>query len=190
MERRFYDAVRNNRLDQLKSLLTPSLDVNWVFHELEGNSPLHSGSWNDHVEVTSALLLHPDIAINQLNDKGCTPFLVACREGAARTVKLLLQDSRVEVNLADSAGCTPVWWAAYRGHRHIIKWLLASGRPLDVDVKGDSGGRKYSVLEIAKRESETEILTLVERWKTEQDVVVKALRSELEVKGVGLPLVF
>ena len=102
-------------------------------------------------------------------------------------MKLLLKDPRVDITLADNDGCTPLWHATCNGYLEVAEWLVASGRDLgDLNQKGRNwDGKEYTALEIARKENQTEIVSLLERFianptLTRYQVCVKlSLQDEL-----------
>ena len=75
----------------------------------------------------------------------------------------MLKDSRVKVNEPDRDGYSPLWFAAYSGSLEVIKWWIASGREMDLGKPGDVD--KTDAIGVAKQNDETEVVTLLERFK-------------------------
>ena len=121
------------------------------------------------------LLAHPDIDVNVKDTLGYTPFLFACC-GYAPCVRLLLKDSRVKVNEPANDGRTPLWCAAIGGQLDIIKWWIASEREMDLGTPGDS---KTDAIWVAKSQGATEVVTLLERFKSDAAKTRHAVRMEL-----------
>jgi len=115
-----------------------------------------------HDPVVSILLAHPDIDPNLKRKFGWTPFITACYYGRTSCVRLLLRDQRVMVNEPDKLE-TPLCWAASRGHLDIIKLWIASGREMNLGKPGDIS--KTDAIGGAKEQGETEVVTLLERFK-------------------------
>ena len=127
--------------------------------------------------VIPLLLAHPDIDVNLKNMGGQTPFCYACHRGLASGVRELLKDSRVKVNEPDNDGRTPLWGAAFNGHLDVIKWWIASGREIDLGTPGDVD--KTDVIGMAKKWRRTEVVTLLERFKSDASKTRQAMRVEL-----------
>ena len=88
----------------------------------------------------------------------------------------MLKDSRVKVNEPGIKGRTPLWYAASRGHLDIIKWCIASGREIDLGKPGDV---YTDIIGVAKKERETEAVTLLERFKSDATQTRHAVRLEI-----------
>ena len=89
----------------------------------------------------------------------------------------MLKDSRVKVNEPDSAGWTPLYCAAYTGSLDVIKWWIASGKEMDLGKPGDVD--KTDAIGGAKKEGETEVVTLLEKFKSDATKTRHAVRVEL-----------
>jgi len=120
--------------------------------------------------VIPLLLAHPDIDVNAKNKYGHTPFFSAC-------VRELLKDSRVKVNEPDNDGWTPLYRAAANGYFDIIKWWIASGREMDLGKPGDVD--KTDAIGMAKEYRKTEVVTLLERFRSDAAKTRHATRVEL-----------
>jgi len=140
--------------------------------------------------VIPLLLAHPDMDVNVKNSSGSTPFYIACY-GRTSCVRELLKDSRVKVNEPDNYGRTPLWWAARDGYHDLIKVWIASGREMDLGTPGDvektdSIGAakmigKYD--DEAKKKSKTEVVSLLERFKSDAAKTRSEVRKELGITG-------
>jgi len=114
------------------------------------------------------------------NDGGYTPFYYACN-GNPSCVREMLKDSRVKVNEPKNDGWTPLYRAAYYGHLDIIKWWIASGREIDLGKPGDVD--KTDAIGWAKKYGRTEVLTLLERFKSDAAKIRSEVRKEFGING-------
>ena len=73
------------------------------------------------------------------------------------------------------------WWAARYGYLDIIRWWIASGREMDLGKPGDV--YKTDAIGGAKREGETEVVTLLERFKSDAAKTRSEVRKELGITG-------
>ena len=89
----------------------------------------------------------------------------------------MLRDSRVKVNEPNKYGETPLWCAAWNGHLDVIKLWIASGREIDLGQPGDVD--YPDAIGKAKKEGETEVATLLERFKSDTARTRHAMRVEL-----------
>ena len=72
---------------------------------------------------------------------------------------------------------TPLWYAARWGHFDVIKWWIASGREMDFGKPGDVD--KTDAIGVAKQRGKTEVVTLLERFKSDAAQTRHAVRVEL-----------
>jgi len=115
---------------------------------------------------------------NLKNTSGNTPFMFACYCGNTSCVCLLLQDHRVKVNEPNNDGETPLFWAASRCHLGIIRWWIASGREMNLGTPGEVD--KTDAIGVAKEEEgKTEVVSLLERFKSDATQTRHAVRVEL-----------
>jgi len=155
----------------------PGFDVNMV-HDGNGNTLLHYACLDSHRSpVIPLLLAHPDIDVNVKNINRYTPFYWACG-GFTSSVREMLKDSRVKVNEPDSVGRTPLRYAACFGHLDIIKLWMVSGREMDL---GEPGNYYTDAIGAAKKKDKTEVVALLERFKSDATQTRHAMRVELGV---------
>jgi hypothetical protein len=183
----FLDLVKTGIANQVKDFLedNPAFDVN---EDLDGagRTALHIACRDDHHEIVSVLLVHPQINVNQRNDGGDTPFLLGCLLGKVEVVKVLLKDSRVDINMADNYECPPLWWASCYGHDEMIKWMIAlRGDELDLAKKGMYRGQEYTAIEIARKENKTEVVSLLERFTNNPVEIRREVKNELRLRGLS-----
>jgi len=130
----------------------------------------------DRSAVIPLLLAHPDIDVNLKNKFGSTPFYCACLYGSTSCVREMLKDSRVNVNEPNHNGWTPLRCAAVFGNLGVIKVWIASGTEMDLGKPGDE---KTDAIGIAKKTGETEMVTLLESFKSDAAQTRHAIRVEL-----------
>jgi len=173
-------AVCEGNAKRLAELMgqDPGFNVNMDLHG-HGNSLLHHAckGGNRRSPVIPILLAHPDIDVNVKTEYGSTPFYWACVLGYASCVRELLKDSRVKVNEPDTGRCTPLWAAAGNCHPHIIKWWIASGREMDLGKPGDVD--YTDAIGVAKKCGWTEVVTLLERFRSDASKTRSEVRVEL-----------
>jgi len=183
MEKTFYSAVYRGNVEEVKDILrnNPSLNVNWKNVAVGASTALSCACRYGHDSIVSILLAHPDIDPNLEDEGGSTPFMIACFKGYTSFVRLLLQDQRAMVNEPDNGGDTPLRKAASKGHQDVIKWWIASGREIDLGKPGDVD--KTDAIGVARREKETEVVTLLERFKSDAAKTRNEARLELGING-------
>jgi len=93
----------------------------------------------------------------------------------------MLKDSRVKVNEPNNIGQTPLYLAAHYGHLDVIKWWIASGREMDLGKPGDVD--KTDAIGGAKKNGMTEVVALLERFKSDAAKTRSVVRKELGIAG-------
>ena len=126
--------------------------------------------------VIPLLLAHPGIDVNVKDEDGQTPFYIACY-GRTSCVREMLKDSSVKVNEPNNYGSTPLWQAAVKNHLGVIKWWIASGREIDLGKPGDVD--KTDAIGMAKKRGKAEVVTLLERFKSDAAKTRHPMRVEL-----------
>jgi len=180
MEKTFWDAAEDDKVEKMKSILrkNPSLNVNWMNEERKANAALHAACAYGHSSVVSILLAHPNIDPSLKEMEGDTPFSTACYHGSTSCVRLLLQDQRVMVNEPNNSGSTPLRWAAYGGQHDVIKLWIASGREMNLGTPGDY---QTDAIGTAKRGGQTEVVSPLERFKSDPSKTRSEVRLELGI---------
>ena len=170
-------AVEKGDAEKVAELMrqNPRFKVNMDYGD--GFTLLHYACKRDgRSAVIPLLLTHPDINVNVKNAFGETPFSNACCERPF-CVREMLGDSRVKVKEPDMYGNTPLWYAAYYGRLDIIKSWIASGREMDLGKPGDVD--RTDAIGGAKKNSNVEVVTLLERFKKDATKTRHAVRVEL-----------
>ena len=93
---------------------------------------------------------------------------------------LLLHDLRVMVNEPDKDGSTPLRWAAFHGQHDVIKLWIASGREMNL---GKPGEWETDAIRAAKQEKKTEVVSLLEGFKSDATKTRSEVRLELGING-------
>jgi len=84
------------------------------------------------------------------------------------------------VNETGNHGCTPLRKAAQIGHVDVIKWWIASGREMDL---GTPGELETDAIGESRNEGKTEVVTLLERFKSDAAKTRDEVRMELGITG-------
>ena len=172
------DAVCDGDAKKVAEMIRqdPVFDVNMKLDGL-GQTLLHSACFDgERSAVIPLLLAHPGIDVNVKSRYGVTPFYYACELGSPSCVREMLKDSRVKVNEPNNDGETPLWCAAVDGHLDVIRWWIASGREMDLGIPGDV---RTDAIGAANRYGETEVETLLERFKSDPSQTKHATRVEI-----------
>ena len=101
---------------------------------------------HDHLALLLRVLHAHGQSVDALGEAGCAALHLACGQGDARAVDLLLT-ARPDVNTPTPAGDTPLHYAVYAGHVAAVRQLLARGADCGrkntdgispIDLAGDS----------------------------------------------------
>ncbi|XP_073846461.1 ankyrin repeat, SAM and basic leucine zipper domain-containing protein 1 isoform X1 [Musca autumnalis] len=75
-------------------------------------------------KIARILLLHGAI-VNVADKYGTTPFMLACKNGHTKVVKMLIDE--VSFDAVDNQGCTPIFHAIENNRADIVKILIDAG---------------------------------------------------------------
>lgn len=126
-------AAREGHISVAELLLKNKSQVN-VPSGSENNIPLTLACWKGHCEVVK-LLLEYGSDIEHRNKAGCTPLMLAAREGHFKTTALLLSHC-AQVNIpSGSNDDTPLTLACWKGHKNVLLLLLQSKSNIDHQTK-------------------------------------------------------
>jgi ankyrin repeat protein len=94
----------------------------------------------NNLTMIGLLLAKDGLNVNRRFENGSTPLSMACFNGDAPVVELLLAADGIDVNQARTDdGCTPLYMACQNGHTHVVELLLAADG-IDVNqAKTDNG---------------------------------------------------
>jgi len=169
-------AVKEGDAQKVAELMKqdPGFDVNML--DEYGVTLLHYACLGDSSPAVIPLLLaHPGIDVDVKNSYGQTPFYYACN-GRPSCVREMLKDFRVKVNEPDKYGYTPLFWAARNGHLDVIRWWIVSEREMDF---GKPGEWKTDAVGVARLTGKKEVVTLLERFKSDVAKTRFVMRVEL-----------
>jgi ankyrin repeat protein len=113
-------AIRDNRLDILKLLLSRGTNVNVPG---QGLPIVNAASCNDSERLRMVLDAGADV---NLKFEGYTALMKACEENKMDNVKLLLK-AGADMDAMDDKGNTATDLAANKGHDEIVMLLLDGG---------------------------------------------------------------
>src|SRR5262244_3030818 len=123
---RLIEAVQNQNLQQVSSLLNQHVDVN--ARSGDGSTALLWAAHWDAVD-TAALLIRAGADPNAANDFRMTPLSQACTNGSAAFVGLLLK-AGANPNTPIATGATPLMTCARSDSGDAVRMLIAG----DADV--------------------------------------------------------
>jgi len=120
----FVDAVRENRIDEVKELLRDGADVN-TKDMFGGNTGLHWAARQGAAEM-ARLLIDNRANPNARNDNDETPLHWAAAEGHKEIVVMLIARG-AKINAAAAGGETPLRRAQAHKQDEIARILIAAG---------------------------------------------------------------
>jgi ankyrin repeat protein len=120
----FVEAVRKNRIDEVRKFLQEGVDVNSrdVFDD---NAGLHWAARQGQAEM-ARLLISNGADLDIRNRAGETPLHGAASEGQKELVVILIAHG-ADVNARTRKGWTPLRWAEAHQEREIAGILMAAG---------------------------------------------------------------
>lgn len=135
------EAAENGRLEDLMKLLDGNTElVNC--RDIDGYTPLHRASYNNHVHVIKFLLGRGG-DFNSCTKEGWQPLHSACKWGNHEAAAILLS-AGADVNSITNGGHTPLHLASTQKNRKLLELLLF--RPeTNLTMKNESGETAYQV---------------------------------------------
>lgn len=120
------------RLCRLPELVRDNFARQSVLCELEGQRPcnmncLHLAASRGHYEFIKPLCVKLGLGVNEKNNKGDTPLLLATRGNHMSTIRLLV-DLGAQVDSENDKGSTPLHWAVRYGFNFVAEYLITQGR--------------------------------------------------------------
>ena len=125
----------------VSALLHDGADCN--MENKEHTSPLFIAAQKGHSVICGKLLANSRIKIDDANNEGTTPLLIAIQMGNHEEVGLLVNAS-ADLELADKDGQTPLLTAASYGDMDVIQILIKNG--VDLQQKDSKGRTAYVIL--------------------------------------------
>jgi ankyrin repeat protein len=140
-----FPAVRSRSVECVRLLLEAGANLR---HSLSDKTTvLHRAAKLDCPEVLKELISHEknykSIFINQMESKGMTPLHVACLEGNASCVKILLSagcDVNMKTTFESHEDCIAMHLASSKGHSRVVETLLEHRSGREVIESKDSHG--------------------------------------------------
>ena len=129
------EAVKNNEIAEVRSLLAAGADVNFVGPE--GWTSLHWAAWYANIEMVE-LLVDAGANVDAVNADGETPLYLAVDNGYTETVELLV-DAGANVDAVDADGWTSLHLAAWYANIEMVELLVDAGANVDaVNADGET----------------------------------------------------
>lgn len=95
--------------------------------EWAANTLLDAASENDLV-TAKKIVQDPDYDLNEMNDQGETPLLIATHRNYVEMATLLIEHG-ADINVQDHISDSPYLYAGAQGRTEILKFMLEHARP-------------------------------------------------------------
>jgi uncharacterized protein len=123
----FFGAVNRGDGQSVAALLARGFDPN--ARDPQGQTALHLALRDDSPKVVDALLAHPALDVNALNEAGESPLMMAALKGQVGAAeRLLARGAKVH-----QAGWSPIHYAATGPEPRLVALLLDRGAPLEAE---------------------------------------------------------
>ncbi|XP_052076130.1 uncharacterized protein LOC127714155 isoform X1 [Mytilus californianus] len=90
-----------------------------------GARPIHWACVNGHVAIVD-ILLQAGVSIDVVDNKGCTPLIVAAQYGHTMLAGYLMGKG-ARLQIVDRDGDNALHWAAFKGQNELMRLLIYSG---------------------------------------------------------------
>ena len=149
-------ASAKNDVEKVKSLLAAGADVNAATERSEVTALMYASSMGHTETIKTLIAAHAQV--NKRNKHGHTALMYASTSGQIDAIKELIK-AGANVNAADNPGRMALKFATEKGLVEVVKVLLEAG----ADVRGVSKNYAVTALQTAKRNGNTEIITLLQK---------------------------
>jgi uncharacterized protein len=164
-EARLAEAEKNADKAAVQDLLQKHADVNASL--ADGATALHWAAYWDDL-ATARTLIAAGAAVDAKNRYGVTPLSLACTNGNAVMIGMLL-DAKADPNLALPGGETPLMTASRTGKVDAVKVLLTRG----ADVKAAETGHGQTALMWAADEGYAPVVDMLIEFGADLHTVSK-----------------
>ena len=116
------------------------------------DTELHMAAYLGSTKRTIDVLLRGSIEVNQRNNTGWTPLMLAAQEGHSGVAEILLA-RKADVSMAEDSGYTALHLSAQEGHLTVTKYLISAGA--DVAARRPEGA---TPLHLASQHGHSEVM--------------------------------
>jgi ankyrin repeat domain-containing protein 50 len=126
-----YLAAGDGDKDIVELLLQqPDIEPN-AHYGIYNTTPLHEAISGGHLKVVEAFLLHPQVDVNSVDERGWSALMYAAKEGHSDIVNALLQHPDIDINSVDEDGWSALMCAVNEEYSDIVNALLQHS---DIDI--------------------------------------------------------
>jgi ankyrin repeat protein len=183
--------VSNNNYDEVVNLLKEAA-VNTNEVNLEGETPLLIAVRLGLFKIVEILLLNIDTDLNIICNKNKSIFSWAIQRNAINTIKLLIDDDRLDINIKTSKGCY-LNQAIESNNLYVVEELLDMGG-LNTDVVNITDAKGNNPLHLAAGHNKTRLILRAllddsrfnltqenDKLQTPMDIAKESGRSNLNI---------
>lgn len=98
----------------------------------DGFNPVLHFSMFKGMEILIRVLAHAHANLDIVGLEGCTPLTIACENGLAETVKMLINNGAKAFNNCDNSGFAPLHYACQLGNADMVESLIKAGADVNV----------------------------------------------------------
>jgi ankyrin repeat protein len=147
-------AVRDDNLEEVKSLIYKGKRVNVKDRNYDGNSPLHIAAENGNLEIAE-VLLNAGAKVDFQNSEKRTPLMMLDEDATPELVNLLLRHG-AKIDLTDKKKNTALILASSYTNKEVIQALIYAGANVNAVNK-----RGETALMNAAENDDTEVIQLL-----------------------------
>jgi len=170
-------AASNNDLQRVKEILSlervSARVIDWGDSKF-GRSPFYRSCYFGFTEIAKCFMEDPRTDVNRQQSQGCTPFFIACQQGQASLVKIMLEAGPdlkpFLVNQTNLRGETPFFIACQNQQVDVVRLLLEDTRTEVNRAENEN----VTPLWIAAQENHLDVIEWVLASPLEIDVTVKS----------------
>jgi ankyrin repeat protein len=137
---RFYKSIELDDVDEIKKDEYKQYLISNTKSKY-GNSALVYAIQENSQKVFTYLSQSTDLNINNVNNSGENPLMMAAFKGNAKLVKFLLENRKAEVN---KDGWSPIHYAVIRGDLEVVNSLINAGAEVDALSPNESTPLMYA----------------------------------------------
>ena len=153
-ESNIHKAAEEGKLTSVQYLYEQSIRPFVVASDDEGMTPLHSASFNGHIEVVKYLIEQCHANVEEKDNSGWTPLHYASVNGQIEVAKYLIEQCHANVEAKDNDGNTPFKTFLEKENIEVIKYLFEQCYE-NVEAK-DNEGR--TPLHYASKKNQIEVV--------------------------------
>lgn len=116
----------------VQTLVEHGANIN--FRDCEGKTPVHIAIQNQHAQIISLLLCHPNIDLSIRDKKGLSPFATALTVRNNKAAQAILERLPTAAEQVDTKGRNFLHMAIQKGDMESILFLLSIQVKMFVDI--------------------------------------------------------